>query len=62
MAYILLAYADHANLIGDEIRTIERNAVLLNTCKDIDLAVNIEKTKYMVVGCHQGMITMNVLW
>ena len=29
----VLAYADDVNLIGDDIRTIERNAdVLLNAC------------------------------
>ena len=34
--------------IGDDIRTIEINAdVLLNACKDISLAVNIGRTKYM---------------
>ena len=39
----VLAYADVVNLIGDDIRRIERNAdVLLNACKDIGLAVNIE--------------------
>ena len=33
------------DLIGDDIRTIERNAdVLLNACKEIGLAVNIGKT------------------
>ena len=33
----VLAYADGVNLIGNEIRTIERNAdVLINACKDID--------------------------
>ena len=42
----VLAYADDVNLIGDDIRTIERNSVvLLNACKDIGLAVNIGKTK-----------------
>ena len=42
----VLAYMDDVNLIGDDILTIERNAdVLLNACKDIGLAVNIEKTK-----------------
>ena len=41
--YQALAYADDVNLIGD-IRTIERNA-----CKDIGLAVNIGKTKYMEI-------------
>ena len=30
--------------------------VLLNVCKDIGLAVNIGKTKYMEIGCHRGMI------
>ena len=35
-------------LVGDDIRTIERNAdVLLIACKDIGLAVNIGKTKYI---------------
>ena len=37
------------------IRTIERNAdVLLSACKDIGLAVNIGKTKYMEIGCHRA--------
>ena len=44
---------DDVNLIGDGIRTIERNAnVLLNAC----LVVNTGKTKYMEIGRHQGMI------
>ena len=53
----VLAYADDANLIGEDIKTIEINAdVLLNACKDIDLAVNVRKTKYMEVGRHRGMM------
>ena len=52
-----MAYADDVNLIGDDIRTIERNAdVLLNACKDIGLAVNTGKTKYMEIGRHRGII------
>ena len=48
---------DDVNLIGDDIRTIERNAVvLLNACKDIGLSVNTGKTKYMEIGCHRDMI------
>ena len=36
----VFAYEDDVNLIGDDIRTIERNAdVLLNTRKDIGLAI-----------------------
>ena len=46
----ILAYADDINIIGDDIRTIKRNAGLLSTCKDIGLAVTIGKTKYMEVG------------
>ena len=30
--------------------------MLLNACKDIDLAVNIGKTKYMEIGRHRDMI------
>ena len=40
----ILAYADDVNVMGDDIRTIENNAdVLLNACKNIDLAVNASK-------------------
>jgi hypothetical protein len=42
----VLAYVDDVNLIGDDIRTIEKNAnVLLNASNDIGLAVNSKKTK-----------------
>ena len=51
----LLAYADDFNLIGDDIRTIERNAdVLLNACKDIGLAVNTGKTKYTEMDVNEA--------
>ena len=30
--------------------------MLLNACKDIGLAVNIGKTKYMEIGRHRGLI------
>ena len=52
-AHQVLAYADDVNLIGDDIRTID---VLLNACKDISLAVNIGKTKYMEIGRYRDMI------
>ena len=49
------AYPDDVNLIGDDIK-IERNTdVLLNACKDTDLAANKGKTKYVEVGRHRGM-------
>ena len=53
----VLAYADDVNLIGDDIRTIERNTdVLLNACKDIGLAVNTGKTMYIEIRHHRGII------
>ena len=53
---LLFASADDVNLLGDDIRTIERNAdVLLNAYKDFGLSVNIGKTKYMETGRHRGM-------
>ena len=53
----VLAYADDVNLIGDDIRTIERNAdVLLNANKDVYLALNTGKGKCTEIGGHRGMI------
>ena len=46
-----MANVDDINLIGGDIRNIERNAdELLNASKDIGLAVNKGKTKYMEEG------------
>ena len=57
MAPIRLPYVNHVNVIADENTTIERNAdMLLNACKDIGLAVNTGKTKYMEIGRHRGML------
>ena len=39
------------------IRATERIAhMLLNDSKDVNLAVNVGKTKYMEIGCHQEMV------
>jgi hypothetical protein len=58
----VLAFADDVNLLGADIRTIERNAdVLLNTSKDIALAVNKGKTKYMEIGRHQGLMANQLI-
>ena len=46
---MVLPYAGDLNLIGEQfnIRTVERDAdMLLNACKNIDLAVNIGKSKF----------------
>ena len=44
----VLAYADDVNLIGDEIRALQRNTdLLLNACNDIGFAVIAYKTEYI---------------
>ena len=51
----VLIYVDDVNLIGVDIRIIERNAdVLLKYCTNIGSTVNRGKTKYMEVGRHNG--------
>jgi hypothetical protein len=55
-AHQLLAYADNMNLLGDNIDTIEKNTeALADTSKNIGLEINVEKTKYMLLSCHQNV-------
>ena len=46
----------HFNCIFTISEQKKKGDVLLNACKDIGLAVNTDKTRYMEVGCHRGMI------
>jgi hypothetical protein len=51
----LLAYADDVNLLGDNIDTIEKNTeTLIDASKEVGLEINEEKTKYMLLSCHQN--------
>ena len=36
--------------------------MLLSACKDIGLAVNTGKTKYMEIGRHRGMMANERIW
>jgi hypothetical protein len=51
----LLVYADDINLLGDSVNTIKENSeTLLEAGRDIGLETNVEKTKYMIISCHQN--------
>jgi hypothetical protein len=45
----LFAYADHVNIVGENIDTIRKNTeALLDARKEVGLEVNPEKSKYML--------------
>ena len=47
----LLVYADDVNIFGGSTHTIKENAeALIVTSKEIELEVNADKTKYMVMS------------
>jgi hypothetical protein len=47
----LLAYADNANLLRDNIDTIKENTeTLIDASKEVGLEITVEKTKYMLLS------------
>jgi hypothetical protein len=49
----LLAHADEISLLGDNIDTMKKNTeALIDTSKEVDLEVNAEKTKCMLLFHH----------
>jgi hypothetical protein len=51
----LLAYADNVNLPGDNVDTRKKNTeYLIGASKEVGLEINVEKTKYMLLSCHQN--------
>jgi hypothetical protein len=52
----LLAYADDVNLLGDNIDTIQKNTeTSIDASKEVDLEINVDKTKYMLLSRHQNL-------
>jgi hypothetical protein len=50
----LLAYTDDVIPLGDNIVTINKNTETLNDAsKEVGLELKVQKTKYMLLSCHQ---------
>jgi hypothetical protein len=50
-----LVCADDENLLGDNINTIKKTHItLIDASKEVGLEVNTEKTKCMLLSCHQN--------
>ena len=53
--YRVLVYADDVNILGGNVHTVKENAeTLVVASKEIGLAVNADKTKYMVMSLDQN--------
>jgi hypothetical protein len=53
----LLVYANDVNLLDGSVNTIKENSeTLLEVSRDIGLAINVEKTKYVIMSRHQNSV------
>jgi hypothetical protein len=50
-----LAYVDDVNLLGDNVNTIKKSTeTVTNASREVGLEINVEKTKYTLLSCHQN--------
>jgi hypothetical protein len=55
MIYQLLVYVDDVNLLSDNTDIIKKNTeTLIDASKVVGLEVNAEKTKHILLSCHQN--------
>jgi hypothetical protein len=50
----LLAYADDVNLLGDSIDAMKKDT-LSDASKEAGLEINVDKTMFMLLSCHQNV-------
>jgi len=51
----LLVYADNVNILGGSVHTIQENVeFLVEASKEIELKVNVDETKYMIMSRYQN--------
>jgi hypothetical protein len=54
LTYQFLEYADDANLLGDNIGTIEKKNRNSDASMEVGPEINVEETTYMLLSCHQN--------
>jgi hypothetical protein len=55
MGNISFWHAEDLNLLKDSIDTIKKNTeTLIDGIKEVGLEINVEKSKYMLLLCHQN--------